>query len=101
MSEPQVKRFPFAKIVIVLAIVFVLSLGLCGGTAAFSSASQGQQNSVVVFFFVSIAGMLLSGLGLFVMIPIWIIAVATRNPGSEASEPQKLLDDMNKEDKKE
>ena len=30
MSDPTVKRFPFAKIVIVMAVCFLVGVGLCG-----------------------------------------------------------------------
>jgi len=30
MSEPLVDRFPFAKIVVILAIAFLVGVGLCG-----------------------------------------------------------------------
>jgi protein-S-isoprenylcysteine O-methyltransferase Ste14 len=77
MSKPLVDRIPFAKIVVVLAIVFVLSLGTCGLTASLSSHSGSQQNAFVVAMIAGLAGTLLAGFGLLITTVVWVIAVAT------------------------
>jgi uncharacterized Tic20 family protein len=76
-GQPR-KRFNFAKLVVVLAIAFVISLGMCGMSAAVSSASQGQETIYIVMMFTGLGGMLLSGLALFITVIVWIIATATR-----------------------
>jgi hypothetical protein len=86
MSKPLVDRIPFAKIVLVLAIVFVLSLGTCGLTASLSSNSGSQQNGYVVAMIAALAGTLLSGLGLLVTTVVWVIAAATSNSSRKDSE---------------
>jgi hypothetical protein len=73
MSKPLVERIPFAKIVVGLAIVFVLSLGTCGLTASLSSNSGSQQNGYIVAMIAGLAGTLLSGLGLLVTTIVWVV----------------------------
>jgi hypothetical protein len=86
MSKSLVNRIPFAKIVVVLAIVFVLSLGTCGLTASLSSNSGSQQNGYVVVMIAGLAGTLLSGLGLLVTAVVWVIATVAGNSSRKDSE---------------
>jgi len=76
MNKPLVDRIPFVKIVVVLAIGFAVSLGLCGlnlvlGLINGGSAAQGKLLVSAVLF--EFAGMILCGLGLVVTFIAWII----------------------------
>jgi amino acid transporter len=97
MSKPLVDRIPFAKILVVLAVVFVLSLGTCGLTASLSSSSHSQQNGYVVVMIAGLAGTLLSGLGVLVTTIIWVIMSVAASSSRKNSAPQRLLDDKDDE----
>jgi len=99
MTKPKGKIFTFAKVVTVLAIVFVLSLGLCGLSAAVSSASSGQNDVYAATLVIGLVGMLLSGLALLITLPLWLIVALASGSSRNAAEPQKLFDDKNDNDK--
>jgi hypothetical protein len=99
MSKSLVNRIPFAKIVVVLAIVFVLSLGTCGLTASLSSSSHSQQNGYVVVMIAGLAGTVLSVLGMLVTAIVWVIMSVTASSSRKNSEPQRQLDEKDDEKK--
>jgi hypothetical protein len=98
MDDQPRKRFNFAKLVVVLAIVFVISLGMCGMSAAVSSASRGQETIYIVVMFTGLGGMILSGLALFFTLIVWLIASLAG--GSKRNEPASLpiVDDKEQHD---
>jgi protein-S-isoprenylcysteine O-methyltransferase Ste14 len=100
MSKSLINRIPFAKILVVLAVVFVLSLGTCGLTASLSSNSGSQENGYVVMMIAGLAGTLLSGFGLLITTIVWVIAAATGSFSRKDSEPQRLLDEKDDKDPK-
>ena len=93
MGKPLIGRIPFAKIVIALAIVFVISFGLCGltavsvmkGASANSPVSKLLDNAVPY----ELTGMLLSVVGLVLTVIVWVV-VAAFGLGRERSEPETL-----------
>jgi hypothetical protein len=87
LGAPLVDRIPFAKIVIALAVICVVSVGLCGVGIAFSTPAYGTR----VFGHLS-GWMLASGivcfwaslLGLAVSIAVWVIlAIAKGADGGQ------------------
>jgi FtsH-binding integral membrane protein len=98
MTKPRRKVFTFAKVVTVLAIVFVVSLGLCGVTSAISSASPSQQNIYIVIMFAGLGGSVLSGLALFVTVIAWIISAVAGSSKHNAPAPRQIVDDKDDKD---
>lgn len=77
MSKPLVDRVPFAKILIALAIIFGLSLGLCGlgvvviwGGKSVPSALGGLLNKTAGY---DVLAMVLSAVGLLVTVIVWVV----------------------------
>ncbi len=92
MTRPRGKVFTFAKVVTVLAIVFVVSLGLCGVTSAISSASPSQQNVYIVIMFAGLGGSVISGLALFVTVIAWIIVAIAGSSKRKELETEQQTD---------
>jgi len=106
MTKPLVNRIPFAKIVIGLVIVFILSLGLCGVSVVVALqpgmphrwarlVNQAAGLDMVV--------LVLSAFGLVVTVIAWVVLAIVRSSVRKVSQPQNLsggTDDTNL-DKKE
>ncbi len=101
MRERLVDRIPFAKIVIGLAVVFFVSLGLCGLTFAF--VSRGGSGAFANLGIAELLGMVLSAAALILTVFVWVILIAVGSFGDKVSQPQKLFEDADdtKHDKKE
>jgi NCAIR mutase (PurE)-related protein len=97
MNKPLVDRIPFAKILVGLSVVFVLSLGTCGLTASLSSMSHSQQNGYVVVMIAGLAGTLLSVLGVFVTAIVWVIMAVAGSASRKNSAAQRPLDERDDE----
>lgn len=70
----------FARIFIGLAILFVVSLGLCGMNGMMESLPSGLRNNealVTVVLIIEIGGMLVSVVGFFVTAIVWLIVRAS------------------------
>jgi hypothetical protein len=97
MSDPTKKRFPFAKIVAVMAVSFLAGLGLCGLDIALGAHGYGKTGefSAGPLDGLSLVVMILSGFGLIISLILWALAAIIRSvgSGSKPAEPQKLLDD--------
>jgi len=107
MQQPLVKRIPFAKIVIGLVLVFLLSLGLCGLTLVMA-VSGGQSNSQMSKMLdpagmVAIVGMLGSIAALVITCILWVVMSIDAGMVKKVSQPQELPEetDDTKQDKKE
>ena len=85
----------FPRIAFVLAVVFMVALGLCGLTAVFS---RGSENIFFTLGMVELAVMVLSILGLFVTLIAWIVVSVLGSAGYKGSEPQRLFDDSDKKE---
>jgi len=101
MSDPTEKRFPFAKIVIVMAVSFLVGVGLCGLDFALGAngiGKSGGEFSVGPLDGVSLVVMALSAAGLVLSLIVWLLAVIVRSASSGAAEnsQQKLPDDHDK-----
>src|SRR5579863_7273749 len=101
MSSPHGSGFPFAKIVVVLALAFIAGIGLCG--LDYFLASQGigkshQEFGVGPLDAVSLAVMVLSLAGLVLMLIAWAISAAVGSFSRDANTPQKLLDEKDNND---
>jgi cellobiose-specific phosphotransferase system component IIC len=77
MTKPLVDRIPFAKILITLAVVFMVALGLCGLTAR--SALQPHTVPTGLDHFLKqtvgydVLAMVLSIVGIVIIAVVWII----------------------------
>lgn len=102
MSVRRANSFPFAKIVVVLAVAFGIGLGLCG--LSFVAAEHGyRSNEEFGVDSLGIAGvslivMLVSAAALVFTLIGWAL-VAIFGNAKGGSEPQTLLSDRNDEDK--
>jgi hypothetical protein len=85
-------RIPFAKIVTILAIVFVVSLGLCGLTYAASTGTSGDGGYVIALGLIELAAMALSLLGLIVTALVWLVKAILESLSPNNGNPQKLFD---------
>jgi hypothetical protein len=101
MRKRLVDRIPFAKIVLVLAVALILSIGSCGLSIFLTSAplrAVGGQLGLIglVGFLGSLAGLVLTCL-------TWAILAIVGSFGEKVSQPQKLFDeeDDTKLDKRE
>jgi hypothetical protein len=107
VSKPLIERVNFAKIITVLAIVFGVSLGLCGLTAALNASGIIRSNEefgdsiLVGTGILELLGMAVSGVGLVVTTIVWVIASAVSPSSRRSSDPQRLFDDENDRDKDE
>lgn len=104
MSSPRGSGFPFAKIVVVLALAFIAGIGLCG--LDYFLASQGigkstQEFGVGPLDAVSLVVMVLSLASLVLMLIAWALSAIVRSLGPDSNEPQKLLDKKDDRDLKE
>jgi hypothetical protein len=76
MNKPLVDRIPFAKIVVGLAVAFVLGLGLCG-LDFFLLLRESQTHSrgfaVAPVGVASLTLQILSAIGLVVTIIVWVV----------------------------
>jgi membrane protein implicated in regulation of membrane protease activity len=100
MRERLIDRIPFAKIVIGLAIVLIVSLGLCGLTFVLSSGVGSNFASLGI---IELVAMALSAAGLILTVVVWATLAAVRSFRDKVSQPQKLFEegDDTKLDKKE
>jgi len=96
MNKPLVDRIPFAKIVTVLAIVFGVSLGLCGLTFVVSSGGSNGGGFIWGLGWLEFAAMAISATGMVLTVVVWVILSAVSSFGSKASQPQKLFDEEDK-----
>lgn len=102
MSDPTVKRFPFAKIVVVLAVAFGVGLGLCGLDAALLEKLRSPGNEFGPNTIVGAVGafaVLLSASGLVVTTIVWAVVSAVGGFSRKGSEPQRLFEGKDDENK--
>jgi membrane protein implicated in regulation of membrane protease activity len=97
MREQLVDRVPFAKILIALAIAFLLSLGLCGLSGVFAlggSAAHVRVGSLVgpaAGF--GLLGMTLSAAALILTCMVWVVLKAVGSFSKKVSQPQTSVDE--------
>jgi hypothetical protein len=92
MNQPPGRRFPFAKIVVIFACTFGISLGLCGLSAFAGGLLHGFSSKVPII--IGIAGgalFFLSAIGLVVSVIAWVIAGAIGGFNRKTSGPQQLF----------
>jgi hypothetical protein len=103
MRKPLVDRIPFAKILIVLSIVFGISLGLCGLSIAQVLRSQtaspgiGQLMNRVIGL--DVLAMVLSAAGLVATTILWVVMTAVSSIRRKRQQPPKLFDGKDDEGK--
>ena len=73
-SERLASRFPFTKIIVVLASAFGIALGLCGLTALGSfSGHSAIANVLAPLAFIELGVILLSAAGLVLTVVVWVV----------------------------
>ena len=87
MFERLADRIPFKKIVTVLAIVFGISLGLCGVTLAVSSGSGGG-NFLIGFGILELVGIGVSAAGLLLTFLLFVAVSIFRGPSKGTAQPK-------------
>jgi hypothetical protein len=97
VSKSFVERIPFAKILIGLVLVFLVSLGLCGVsfvlTLQSTNGHSGNGNSLSHAIGYELVVMVLSAAGILVTCIVWIVAVVVGNSREKVSQSQKLFDE--------
>jgi ABC-type molybdate transport system permease subunit len=93
MRERLVDRIPFAKIVIGLVVAFLVSLGLCGLTLAFSGGGGGN-SAFANLGILELVAMAASAAGAFLTVVVWAILSIVGSFGEKVSQPQKLFDEQ-------
>jgi hypothetical protein len=93
MSKPLIDRIPFAKIVTVFAILFAVSLGLCGLTFALSMGRNRVANVFMSFGVLELIAMALSAAGLVLTSAVWVALAIIGSFQDKVSQPQKLFGD--------
>lgn len=99
MSKSLGERISFAKIVIVLAVSFVLGLGLCGLDATLLARFRTIHEEFgpnTVIGSIGAFAVLLSGLGLVCVTIAWAVTAAVGGFRSKNAAPQKLFGDEEK-----
>jgi ABC-type dipeptide/oligopeptide/nickel transport system permease component len=91
MSKPLIDRIPFTRIVTVLAIVFGVSLGLCGLTLVVSNGADGA-GFLMGLGMLELIAMALSALGLLLTLVAWVTLAVIGSFQAKVSQPQKLFD---------
>jgi hypothetical protein len=95
MILPKSKMSVFAKVTIMMAVAFLVGVGLCGLDFALASDGIGkntQEFGVGPLDGLSLVVMILSALGLALTLILWIVVAIVRSFSHKESEPQKLLD---------
>ncbi len=99
MNKPLVDRIPFAKILIGLVVLFLVSLGMCGLTAV-SMAHGGNAHGVggvaekmLVF---GIVGTVVSIVGVPLTAVIWVVMTVVSRSMHKEPEPDKDSDNRGK-----
>ena len=96
MSNPQANRFPFAKVVVVLAVAFLVGVGLCGIDyllAANGIGKSTEEFGVGPLDAVSLVVMVFSAAGLGLTLIVWMIAsfVSSIGPADGMNDTQAPL----------
>lgn len=86
MFEQLFNRIPFAKIVTVLAIVFGISLGLCGVTVVLSLRDNSGGNFLNGLGMLVGVGLLLSLIGLLLTFLVFVTLRIFRGSSEEVSQ---------------
>jgi len=96
MGKPKGKGSVFAKAFTVLAVAFVIGLGLCGLDyllAANGIGKSREEFGVGPLDAVSLVVMILSAIGLVIATVAWLLVTLVRVANKNQSEQQKPLDD--------
>jgi hypothetical protein len=108
MTDAPTKRFPFAKIVVGMALCLLLGIGLCGLDIFLGSHGYGKTGgefSAGPIDNLSLAVMVLSAIGLVLSLAAWILAAifgALTSQGPESVvPPAPTVDQETKRDKEE
>ncbi len=96
MKKPQANRYPFAKIVVLLAVGFFIGMGLCGLDSTLLERFRVPGNEFGPNTFVGSIGafaILLSAAGLVITTIAWAVAASVRGFRYKGNASQKLFDE--------
>jgi hypothetical protein len=102
MGKPKSKTSAFAKVTIFFALALLVGVGLCGLDFALGAngiGKAGGEFSVGPLDGVSLITMFLSAIGLVIATIVWVVAAAIRSFSRDDSEPPRLLDEKDDEQK--
>jgi hypothetical protein len=89
MTDEKQKGFPFAKVVIVMAVSFLVGLGLCGLDIALGAngiGKTGEEFNVGPLDGISLLVMALSAAGLMLSLVLWALAAIVGGIASSGSD---------------
>ena len=89
MSEAPKSRWSFAKVVVVMAVSFLVGLGLCGLDFVLGANGVGKRNwefYVGPLDGISLVVMVLSAAGLVLSLILWGLVAIVRSTGSRSGE---------------
>jgi hypothetical protein len=92
-NVPKSKKSAFAKVTIVMALAFVVGVGLCGLDYVLAGNGIGKSTEefgVGPLDNVSLAVMILSAIGLAITLVLWLVVTVVRSVSRKGSEPQEL-----------
>jgi uncharacterized membrane protein len=95
MSTPMRDGINFAKIVTILAIVFGVSLGLCGLTVVAADRWSG----LIALGVIEVVAMVLSAAGIVAMGSIWVLVSIFGESREQETGLQKLFEDEKRDRK--
>lgn len=93
MNKRLVDRIPFAKILLVLVAIFILSLGMCGATLVFGGSRGVWSNLLDNLVVAEMAGMVLSAAALVLTAFLWVTLALIGASATKVSQPQRLLNE--------
>jgi len=95
MNERLVNRIPFARIVTVLAIVFGISLGLCGLTFVISSGGNIGGDSLFTLGMLELAALVGSATGLVLTLVVFVTLAVIGRFSKKVSQSENLTEEEN------
>ena len=91
MNKPLVDRIPFAKILIGLVVLFLVSLGMCGLTVVsmgHAGNAHGVGQVLEKMVALGIIGTIVSIVGVPVTAVIWVVMTVVSRAAHKDSDPQ-------------
>ncbi len=94
MSERLIDRIPFARIIAVLAIVFGISLGLCGVTFFLSSGGGNGGGFLIGLGILELVAIGVSTAGLLLTLLVFVTLSVLGGFGGKVSQPKIVPDEV-------
>ena len=103
MTEPLVRRIPFTKIVVILAVTFGIGFGMCGLSAFVAGAmhsSRSAGNFLAIVMIIDAGVIVLSAIGLVLTVIVWVILSIIGRSSVNQSAPPTLNDSPHRDSNK-